>query len=99
MTVIASPGRGRSSGSRSPTRASASPPTSSDKLFDRFFRASTAGDRWGTGLGLSIAKSIAEAHGGTISVAASRGGHDLHRRPPVRPTRAPTRDPSTEVTT
>jgi signal transduction histidine kinase len=37
-------------------------------LFDRFFRASTAVAAPGTGLGLSIVKSIAEAHGGTISV-------------------------------
>jgi signal transduction histidine kinase len=38
------------------------------KLFDRFFRASTAVTTPGTGLGLSIVKSIIEAHGGTISV-------------------------------
>ena len=44
-----------------------------DKLFDRFFRASTAATVQGTGLGLSIAKSIAEAHGGTISVASEVG--------------------------
>jgi signal transduction histidine kinase len=37
-------------------------------LFDRFFRASTSASAPGTGLGLSIVKSIAEAHGGTISV-------------------------------
>jgi len=37
-------------------------------LFDRFFRASTSTIAPGTGLGLSIVKSIADAHGGTISV-------------------------------
>jgi signal transduction histidine kinase len=44
-----------------------------DKLFQRFFRASTAATEQGTGLGLSIVKSIAEAHGGTISVRSEEG--------------------------
>jgi signal transduction histidine kinase len=38
------------------------------RLFDRFFRASTAASAPGTGLGLPIVKSIVEAHGGMISV-------------------------------
>jgi signal transduction histidine kinase len=44
-----------------------------DKLFDRFFRASTAATVQGTGLGLPIAKTIAEAHGGVISVESEVG--------------------------
>ena len=45
------------------------------RLFERFFRASTATERHipGTGLGLYIACAIAEAHGGTIDVESERG--------------------------
>jgi signal transduction histidine kinase len=44
-----------------------------DKLFERFFRASTSSVAAGTGLGLSISKSIVEAHRGTISVRSTLG--------------------------
>lgn len=42
------------------------------KLFDRFFRIDPARQRnsAGAGLGLAIVKSIAEAHGGVVSVAS-----------------------------
>jgi signal transduction histidine kinase len=43
------------------------------RLFERFFRASTAAVARGTGLGLSIVKSIAEAHGGTVAVRSAPG--------------------------
>ncbi|HKE74384.1 MAG TPA: HAMP domain-containing sensor histidine kinase [Acidimicrobiales bacterium] len=49
------------------------PPEDLDKVFDRFYRASTAGATVGTGLGLSIARSIVEAHGGTIGVTSELG--------------------------
>ncbi|HEX7626984.1 MAG TPA: ATP-binding protein, partial [Gaiellaceae bacterium] len=46
-----------------------------DRLFQRFFRSSTATEQAipGTGLGLVISKAIAEAHGGTIGVTSAAG--------------------------
>jgi signal transduction histidine kinase len=45
------------------------------RLFERFFRASTASDRQipGTGLGLYISRAIVEAHGGSIAVSSEPG--------------------------
>jgi signal transduction histidine kinase len=45
------------------------------RLFDRFFRASTAQARSidGTGLGLTIARAIVDAHGGSVDVTSADG--------------------------
>ena len=50
-------------------------PDQSERVFERFHRGpgSHPGDS-GSGLGLPIARWIAEAHGGTLELAAQRGG-------------------------
>ena len=63
-----------------------------DRLFTRFFRASTATDREirGTGLGLAIARTIAEGHGGAIHVSSQAGrGTTFTVRLPVHHRRRP----------
>jgi signal transduction histidine kinase/CHASE3 domain sensor protein len=51
------------------------PEAEQDRLFQRFFRSTTATEQAipGTGLGLVISRAIAEAHGGTIDVRSEEG--------------------------
>ena len=51
------------------------PHAEQDRLFERFFRSSTAADQAipGTGLGLAITRAIAEAHGGQITFSSAPG--------------------------
>jgi two-component system sensor histidine kinase MprB len=44
------------------------------RVFDRFYRASTARGRPGSGLGLAIVRQTAEAHGGAVHAANDPGG-------------------------
>jgi len=51
------------------------PEAEQDRLFQRFFRSSTATEQAipGTGLGLVISKAIVEGHGGSIGVTSTPG--------------------------
>jgi signal transduction histidine kinase len=55
------------------------PEAEQHRLFERFFRSSTAQSEavQGTGLGLTIVASIAQAHGGTVSYAPRSGGGSI----------------------
>jgi two-component system sensor histidine kinase BaeS len=66
------------------------------ELFEPLFRGDRArqrGDQHGSGLGLSIARSIVQAHQGTITASASqRGGLQLCVRLPMRPQQPASRE-------
>jgi signal transduction histidine kinase len=57
------------------------PAAEQDRLFQRFFRSSTATEQAipGTGLGLVISRAIAEAHGGTVDVRSEAGAGSCFR--------------------
>jgi two-component system sensor histidine kinase KdpD len=47
------------------------PEREQSRLFERFYRGANANQMPGTGMGLAIVQHIAQAHGGTVSVASS----------------------------
>jgi two-component system OmpR family sensor kinase len=51
-------------------------PTDRERVFDRFYRAAGQAE-WGSGLGLSIVRSIADAHGATVTLEDAQSGRGL----------------------
>jgi len=49
-------------------------PEDAPRVFDRFWRATSARSLPGSGLGLSIVKDVAESHGGSVTVEHASGG-------------------------
>ena len=49
------------------------------RIFDRFYRATSARSMPGSGLGLAIVKQVAEAHGGTIAAERAPEGGTIMR--------------------
>lgn len=65
------------------------PKAEHQRIFDRFYRVSSARDTTGSGLGLTLAKQIALAHGGDIEVESEPGkGSTFAVRLPTRRGRA-----------
>ena len=50
-----------------------------ERVFDRFYRATTARTLPGSGLGLSIVAQIGVLHGGTVALEAREGGGTVAR--------------------
>jgi signal transduction histidine kinase len=50
-----------------------------EKIFESFYRASTAGQVRGTGLGLSLVRHFAQAHAGSVEARARDGGGSILR--------------------
>jgi two-component system sensor histidine kinase MprB len=50
-----------------------------DRVFDRFYRATSARTRPGSGLGLSIVSQIATLHGGSVTLEPREGGGTVAR--------------------
>ena len=50
-----------------------------DRVFDRFYRATSARTLPGSGLGLSIVSQIATLHGGSVTLEPRDGGGTVAR--------------------
>jgi PAS domain S-box-containing protein len=65
------------------------PPANLDRIFEPFFTTRPVGDRRGIGIGLAISHSIAEAHGGTLTVTSEVGkGSTFRLELPAAPAEA-----------
>lgn len=60
-------------------RGAGIPAEERERIFEPFYRGSTAGARRGSGLGLALAKHFAEAHSGSIVALPREGGGSILR--------------------
>jgi signal transduction histidine kinase len=68
------------------------------RLFDPFFSTKGGTQGGGMGLGLSIARSIVEAHGGTITAASTGQGAQFRVTLPAAPPDAAKAEPAKSTT-
>jgi two-component system OmpR family sensor kinase len=63
------------------------PAADQEHVFDRFFRIDKARsrDRGGSGLGLAVARSLVQAHAGTITLTSGPGATTFTMRLPLAP--------------
>ena len=74
------------------------PPEELNKLFDRFFRASTGEGRQGTGIGLHMVQQFVAMHEGRVEVASEVGvGSTFSIHLPDRPSRRPIADQASRL--
>ncbi|NDJ34468.1 MAG: response regulator [Chloroflexi bacterium] len=64
------------------------------KIFQRFYRADNAYQEEGTGLGLAIVESVAQAHGGSVSVESTPGQGSIFTLSLPAPTRPDRSEPA-----
>jgi Signal transduction histidine kinase len=69
------------------------PDSERQRVFERFVRVPTSGQRDGSGLGLAIVSAIAAAHGGSVVLSSSPHGSTFTMRIPIPSAEPPSAEP------